>query len=496
MATLNSKITIHPEGFDATGVSNENTLVRARLDKPEAITKIVTMLMGAWGYGNQFPLLQMTEGQKGGSKEIENIEYEYPIIGKRKTTTRVLSTQYGSTDTPGLNNTYFFIVFEEKWFPPQQTIASVQYGVSARVMDEPVPAIGGGYRYTMQLVDPEKTASCPIAALQPGTVWGKLGGANVANSLSVGNWSPVQTPGKRKNQIGVLRKSYRLAGNIANRMVEFNIVNGKGQTSSLWLDYEEFQHMINWKSEKEETLWLSEYNRDIYGNIPMMDPVSGLPIPYGAGLKQQIRNSTTYATLTEKLIRSIVNDTMQGTPDTGKMDIMLFCGNGFKEEFDIAMKNSTIFTQVALGTAGSFVRSEGGNLQLGGYFTSYRSVDGHVITLKDLPFLNHSGYADASGVHPISGRPRSSYEAYFVDASTYDGQKNIMMVHQKGRMELRGLHQGMTALPDSDYTSYRGNAALRLATEQDQSSVHFMSTLGVQLLRDTNSFKLELLAGI
>lgn len=492
MATLQSRIIIHPEGYDTSGVSNENTLVRARLDKPEAITKIVTMLMGAWGYGESFPLLQLTEGQKGGSKEIENIEYEYPVIGKRKTTTRVFSTQYGTGDKPGINNTMFFIVFEEKWFPPQQTIASVEFGVTARVMEEPVPAVGGGYRYTCQLVDPDPAAYVPLNALTPGVIWGKLGGANVANSLSVGNWSPVQTPGKRKGQIGVLRKSYRMAGNIANRMVEFNIVNGKGQTSSLWLDYEEFQHMINWKAEKEETLWLSEYNRDVYGNIKMMDSVSGLPIPYGAGLKQQIPNSTTYSSLTEKLIRSIVNDTMQGTPDTQQMDIMLFCGNGFKEEFDLAMKSSTIFTQVALGTADSFVRSAGGNLQLGGYFTSYRSVDGHVITLKNLPFLNHGGYADASGIHPISGRPKSSYEAYFVDASTYDGQRNIMMMHQKGRMELRGLHQGMTALPDSDYTSYRGNSALRLATERDESSVHFMATLGVQLLRDTNSFKLAL----
>ncbi len=496
MATLQSRIVIHPEGFDATGVSNENTLVRARLDKPESITKIVTMLMGAWGFGSSFPLLQMTEGQAGGSKEIENIEYEYPVIGKRKTTTRVLSTQYGSTDKPGINSTYFWIVFEEKWFPPQQTIACVEQGVAARVMEEPVPFVGGGYRYALQLVDPDKTSFCPIAALQAGTLWGKIGGANVSNSLSVGNWSPVQTPGKRKNQIGILRKSYRMAGNIANRLVEFQINDGRGKSSSLWLDYEEFQHMINWKTEKEETLWLSEYNRDVYGNIPMLDAASGLPIPFGAGLKQQIPNSTTYANLTEKLIRSIVNDTMQGTPDTRQMDIMLFCGNGFKEEFDTAMKNSSIFTLVAQGSTGEFVKSAGGNLQLGGYFTSYKSVDGHIVTLKDLPFLNHGGYADASGTHPVSGRPRSSYEAYFVDGSTYDGQKNIMMVHQKGRMELRGLHQGMTALADSDYTKYRGNDALRLATERDESSVHFMSTLGVQMLRDTNSFKMSLEVGV
>ena len=490
-----SRIVIHPEGFDGSGISNENTLVRARLDRPDEITKIVTMLMGIWGLGDQFPLLQLTEGLRGGSKEISGLEYEYPIIGKRKTTSRVFSTQYGSTDLPGLNNTTFFIIFEDRWFPPQQTISAVQFGVTARVMDEPVPAIGGGYRYACQLVNPNNDVSCPLTALQPGAIWGALGGATVGNSLSVGNWSGVQTPGKRKNQISILRKSYRMAGNIASRMVEFKMAGAKG-ASSMWIDFEEFQHMMAWKASKEEHLWLSEYNRDQFGTIRMVDSTTQVPIPYGGGLKQQIPNSTTYATLTEKLIRSIVSDTMNGTPDTQKMDIMLFCGNGFKEEFDIAMKGSAIFAQVAQGSTGQFLRSAGDNLQLGGYFTSYKSIDGHVITLKTLPFLNHGGYADASGVHPVTGRPRSSYEAYFVDASVYDGQNNLQMVHQKGRMEIRGLQQGMTVLPESEFFSYKGNDALRLSTERDESSVHFLCTAGIQMLRDTNSFKLELSAGV
>lgn len=495
MADLQSRIIIHPEGYDASGISNENTLVRARQEKPDAITKMTTMLMGAWGQGDSFPLLQMTEGLSGGSKPIENIEYEYPVMGKRKTSSRVYSTQYGAADKPGINNTKFFIIFEDKWFPPDSTISNGQWGVSARVMSEPVPAIGGGWRVEAQLINPDKAASCPIGALQAGTIWGLTGGSTVTNSLSVGNWSTVQTPGKRKNQISILRKSYRLAGNIANRMVEFRIAGQQGM-SSLWLDFEEYQHTLAWKAAKEEHLWLSEYNRDEFGQIVLIDNINQLPIPIGAGLKQQIPNSTTYATLTEKLIRSIVSDTMNGTPDTAKMDIMLFCGRGFADEFDIAMKNSNIFSQVAQGSTGQFVQSRGGNLMLGGYFTSYQSVDGHVITLKNLPFLNHGGYADASGIHPVTGRPRSSYEAFFVDASTYDGQKNLQMVHQKGRMEIRGLYQGMTALPDTDYTTFRGNSAIRLATERDESSVHFMSTGGIQMLRDTNSFRLELAAGV
>jgi hypothetical protein len=497
MADLQSRIIIHNEGFDASGLSNENTIARARLEKPDVLTSMITMMMGAWDYGDGFPLLGLTEGQIGGSKEIENIEYQYPFIGKRKTTTKVMSTQYGAGDKPGLNNSKFFITFEEKWFPPQSTISCGQYGVAARIMAEPTPAAGGGYRYECQSTNPDKTSSISLLALQPGVLWGLTGGSTVTNSLSIGNWSTTQTPGYRKNQISILRKSYHLAGNIANRMVEFRLANKKANTtSSLWLDYEEFQHMLTWKAAKEEHLWLSEYNRDEFGNIVMIDNENQLPIPVGAGLKQQIPNVSTYAVLTEKLIRDIVTGTMQGTPDTKKMDIVLYCGSGFADGFDQAMKGSVLFSQVAQGVGNNFVQSMGGNLMLGGYFTSYKSVDGHIITLKKLPLLDFGGYADASGIHPVSGRPRSSYEAFFVDQSTYDGQKNIQLVHQKGRMELRGLHQGMTALADTDYTSYRGNAAIRLATERDASSVHFMATLGVQMLRDTNSFRLELSSAV
>lgn len=494
MANFQSRIIVHPENFDASGISNEQTLARARMAEPDKITKITTMLLGAWNYGNSFPLLSMTEGASKGTKEIgiEDVEYEYPVMGKRKTTTKVLSTQYGSGDKAGINNTQFFIIFRERVFPPQQIIYNGEFGISARVMEDSVPAVGGGYRYALQLVNPDKTAFVPLGALQAGTTWGIVGGAPVTNSLSVGNWSSVQTPGKRKNQISILRKSYALAGNIANRMVEFRIVTGNNKTTSYWIDYEEFQHMIAWKTSKEEHLWLSEYNRDEFGNIPLIDSVNSLPIPIGGGLKQQIPNVFSYSSLTEKFLSNLIGDTMNGTPDTQKMDIMCYCGAGFRTEFDAAMKNSSIFTLVAQGNNDKFIKSSGGNLMLGGYFTSYQSVDGHIITLKDLPFLNHGGYADASGIHPITGRPRSSYEAFFVDQSIYDGQSNLMMVHQKGRMEVRGIHQGMTPLSENDYRTYRGNPTLRLGTEVDQTSVHFLSTLGVQMLRDTNSFRLEL----
>ena len=76
---------------------------------------------------------------------------------------------------------------------------------------------------------------------------------------------------------------------------------------------------------------------------------------------------------------------------------------------------------------------------------------------------------------------------YFVDMSTYDGKRNLVMLHEKDRSMKTGILRGMTATP----MNFGGNDVnINLATEQDQSSIHFMCTKGILLRRNTHSFKL------
>jgi hypothetical protein len=495
MSEFKSRI-VFPEQYDATGFTNENSLARALMSKPDQLTPVITMLLGGWN--NRFPLSALTEGQAKGTKgiatdSINNVEYDYPVMGKRKTTEKVDGSPYGTSDKPGLYNSKFFVTFRTKWFTRQQTLRSPN-GTQARVMNDPKP-VQGGYQYELQLYNPSPGAYCDPSQLTKGTVWGAVGGATVGESLSVGNYSNVQTPGKRKNQISILRKSYHLAGNIAKKIVEFQLFDANGKPSNLWLDFEEYQHMLSWKEECELHLWTSEYNRDEFGNIPLIDTDTGQPIPTGAGLFQQIPNSDTYTVLTENKIKTIVGDVFRGSPDTQNMEVILYTGEGGFEEFDNAMKNSSLFSRIVEGAHMHFMRNVGGNLQLGGYFKSYVTVDGHTITLKRLPFLDESAYADSSYRHPINGRPLSSYEMYFVDMSTYDGQPNVRMVHQNGRLEIRGIEQGMTLLKGSSYGDYKGNYSmqspyLNLANQQDKTSLHFLGTKGIEMMRNTHSFKL------
>jgi hypothetical protein len=343
------------------------------------------------------------------------------------------------------------------------------------------------FDYTFQLMTNDLTESCPLQDLQPGTRWAMVGGANVAQSRSMGNESNVVSPGKIRNQLSVLRKSYRLAGNISNKTVEVEFNLGGAKKSNLWINWEQWQHMLQWKEALEEHCWYARYNRTADGRILMKDPNTGQPIPVGAGVLDQIPNYDTYSILTAKKIKNTVRDVMFGATDTGAMDVVLYTGIGGMEEFDNAMKADAASTGFNVVQGDKFIRGAGRNLILGGYFTQYEHVDGHVITVKHLPLLDHGSRAEAARRHPITGLPITSYDMYFVDQSMYDGARNVQMVYEKGRSMITGILKGMAATP----MNFAGNNVnVNLATEQDVSSIHFMCTKGIAIRRNTHCFVL------
>ena len=81
----------------------------------------------------------------------------------------------------------------------------------------------------------------------------------------------------------------------------------------------------------------------------------------------------------------------------------------------------------------AFMSGGSSALQFGGFFTSYKHIDGHVITVRHLPLFDHGARALNSPKHPVSGLPLESYRMIFLDMSSYDGQKNVQMISRKGR---------------------------------------------------------------
>jgi hypothetical protein len=486
MANSVASRVVFTQGFDGKGYSDENSLVNSMLTKPDEINPVITHLMGR--EEDKFPLTFLTEGQKNGRRiiELNNTEYTWRVMGRLRKADTVHSSTYTSSDKPGLNNQPFFVVMKSNWIKRQHLVVSPN-GTQARVSAKPEPVGGGFYKYVLVLTNPSPTAYCDSSQLLTGTKWSMTGGAPVSTSASWGNESNVTTPGMMKNQVSTLRKSYRLNGNITNKFVEFQLVGLDGKYTKKWIDFERYQHMLDWKQSCEEHYWESVYNRRTDGVIPLIDEDTGLPIPIGAGVFDQIDNEDSYAPgfLTTSKVKQMIGDALYGATDKKNMTVVMYGGQDFLEYFDTAMKNGVPgFTAIDKGT---FIKGENRSLVLGGFFNTYEHIDGHTVITKHLPLLDDGGRAESSELNPLSGRPLTSSEAYVIDQSIYDGDNNILMVSERGRSMVTGVVQGMAATP----FNFLGNAVNSIATEQDSSSVHFLSSKGVCIRRNTHCLKLK-----
>lgn len=488
------RIVIH-EQYDGTGFTTNQSLAAMRMTKAETINPVITHLMG--NENKKFPLTFLTEGQKGGMRsiEIEDVEYDWNVMTRMKRSDVIVSHEYAASTNVGQRGVPFHVTFKTNWLKSQHLVKTPN-GKTLRIVGKPL-RVSNGYKYTFQLIYRNIDEIVPTSEMTPGLRWSMSGGAPVSEAYSSGNESNKQAPGKIKNQISILRKSYEVGGNISNRTVEFQFNMG-GKTTSYWMPWEEYQHEMQFKEACEEHLWESIYNRDAQGNITTIDTETGYPIPMGAGVDDQIPNRDTYGILTVQKLSRTVGDVLYGGTDTGNMDIVLFTGIGGANEFDRSIKREANgaggWSLIEGGAADKFVTGKPGsnNLSYGAYFNQYRHIDGHTITVRLLNLLDYGGRAENAELHPIYGYPMTSYEMYFVDMSTYDGQRNLQMVAQKGRSMIRGIEQGMTLLKGKNYGDYSGNTKdLRLATDIDKSAVHFLKTLGISIRRNTHCFKLS-----
>ena len=465
------KLRLYEDVFNADGMTDENSLANALLTQPDVLSPVITHLSGR--EDKRFPLSFLTEGM-GNVKYINDVEYDYPVMGR-------LNKSVICIDNSSITVTTGTVTFAERWFVKNYI---VEFGnadnTQVRIVGDPTKT-DGGWKYNVELVssDPSQSVDADdlvnVQAVQ-------LFAAN-AFSGSRGNESNWVAPSKMRNQISLIRKSYRYEGNMPDRVVNFEF-NVGGRSTNLWYDFEEYQHMLRWKEECELAMWYSRYNRDNNGLIHLRDE-NGKAIPLGSGVIEQIPNVDTYSTLTAAKLKGVVRDALYGASDAAQMNIVLFTGLGGMEEFDNAMKDELVNASYIKNTDPStFVGGSGRNLSLGGFFTQYQHIDGHTITVRHLPLFDHGARALASERHPVTGLPLESYRMIFLDMSTYDGESNVSMVTRKNRELVRWAVAGATVPP-----GFGGNA-LR-ATDVDGSAVHFLKEAGISIRRATNCLHLE-----
>jgi len=462
--------------YNDSQMTDTNSLVNALMEKPTELSPIITHLAGR--EDRKFPLTMLTEGV-GNTVSIDRFEYEYRVKSHTQHI-RPVVTALGADQ--GAGGQIFTVTFPDKWFVFPYTLVS-QSGVLCRIMAEP-RAVNNGYEYDLKLVNPSTTLVVPTADVAAGAMWGQLY-ANVGVDFSRGNASNWSAPGLVRNKIGTVRKSYHMSGNAKDYVAEFELPTKEGSTTKLWMDYEEYQHMLHFKQECELMYMYGEKTYDDNGVTTMTDE-NGQPVISGPGLLQQIINKDTYSTLTETKLKNIIGDLFYGMTDAAQKQITLYTGTGGMREFDEAMKShfGASANSFKVGGENRFITGSGRSLGLSGYFTSYEHVDGHVVNVVKHDMFDHGPVAQARAKHPVTGYSLESYRMVFVDNSNYDGQANIQMINKKGREYLRWAVAGSVVPKGFNESDLR-------ASDVDGASVHMLKTAGIVLKRFDTSLDIE-----
>lgn len=469
-----SKLRIYSDVWNAEGMTDENSLANAYLTQPDTISPIITHLAGR--EDKRFPLSFLTEGL--GNYYISNdVEYDWPVMGRINK-----SLQCVAVSGSGLGRTVFSLTFPEKWFIREYIIAPGDNSFQAKIVEEPIQkANGWEYKCVLNTTEPTDVVSSDVV----GKRFVQLFAPVSSYGGSRGNESNWVAPSKMRNQITVLRKSYAYEGSgIPGKVVNIQLSSGSG-TTKYWMDFEVWQHNLRWKEELETSYWYSKYNRDSQGSVHLKDLSSNKQVTTGAGVFEQIPNTESYSTLTSNKLKNIVRNMLYGASDAQKMNIVLFTGIGGLEEFDNAMKEDLAGRSYIKLDGSQFVTGSGSNLMLGGFFTSYKHVDGHTITVRHLPLFDTGPFALASELHPITGLPLESYRMIFLDMSVYDGQANVRMVRKSGYE-----NKMMWAVAGSTVPPGFSSTGLIRSSDIDGASVHFMQSSGIHIARATNCMHL------
>jgi len=477
---------VYPTTHDSKGYLDEQSFAQAQLSKPDTINAVLTHLGGR--LSDKFPMTFLTEGQKGGGDYRENIQdaqFLWDVMERPKKFDAVKSHGYTSTMKPGIGLQDVILVFPTKCLIEQTVVVSGN-NVKCRV-DRAPRRVPGGYEYALKLASGNPADFVPFSEIGVGSKWAMVSPGTVSESDSKGNRSNDRFPGKMKNQLTFMRSSYRYGGNVANTNVMISFVQGNGVSTTLYLAYKDFEHEMLWRENVEEMCFESTYNRRADGSIGLIDGVSGKPVPLGAGLFEQVPNEEGYGELTYTRLNDAVGDVAYGATDTENMQIVLLGGKGFMRDFDFAIKSKALsLSQV---TGDRFIKGEGRNLALTGYFKQFDHIDGHTVIAKYHRLFDFGGRAQASAKHPVTGFPLTSHEAFFIDMTNYDGQRNVKMVSQKGRNFIKGFVKGMApALGGSAGYGFAQAGGL-MATEQDTNSVHFFGSKSININRNEHCLR-------
>lgn len=484
MAVINPKFELSKDTYFDEAYRGMGELSQALQGDAPLLRSWVTQLSYGLGgkYGEMnFPMLALTEGANA-QKSVENYEYKYPIMGRPKLTSRIAKVTHAATDKLGLGGTRFKLYFADRWFMNQQILyitKNLSKVYSLRVQADP-KQIGNMYEFTVSL---EGSPSDYILGSEITTATLVGGGvAKAAIEDSDGVESRSQLGGMAYNMTSFVRSSTKVTGNVQNKVMKYRIkIDGLIDTTS-FMDWNYFLADIDFKNKCEYDLWFAKLGKSSTGVFTMYDDNTGKPVSSGAGIDEQITNSSTYSILTHSRLSSTVRDVCFGI-GSNEAVLNVWTGTGGIEAVSDAMMEKLKSFGFTVSSDKFVSGQNSGDMIFGSFFKGFRHVDGQIINFMKHPMFDRGSMAQISDIHPTSGLPMSSHAFYFVDQTTYDGESNIQYVYEKGREYQKYAVNGNVQILGYPSNNVRSSA-------KDTASIHCSKSQGVQMFKTAGCFKL------
>jgi hypothetical protein len=463
-----------------TGLTQATHLSTFFQTEPALASNVVTRVYNRFnGYKN--PLSFLTTGM-GRSKEMDNILYRWPLMGDSEKAVPVSKTFTDGSTTPGIAGTTFRVGFPEKWFTIGDVIIPDNDSYPCRVDEEPYQD-GADFIYTLKLVTNDNTKYVPTTLLAVGKEFSKDYNLVEHDHSRTSGDTTYANPFWLENYMSTFRKMYSVTGAAQSKVLQIGLTDPKtNKVSYTWVKYAEWEFYAQWMDEIERALWYGKSNIKTDGTTNIKGK-SGNVVYSAAGAEAQISpaNKRYYTKLTEKTIRDFMDDLSFNGQEEGPREFVAFCGRGFMNAFDIAMKDSASrFTLVD----SKFITGSGQELVLGGQFKTYVGLNGDKMTLKELPLYNNT--IRNRLLNPQTGKPAESYKATFLNFKLgTDGESNVQKVCSRGR-EMSSWY-----VPGScDPFGMKKNAMS--ASAADGYEFHVLSECGIMIKDPTNSGQLIL----
>lgn len=467
------------------GLVDQNMIANALQSEPHKVSTMLSYIFGTTD--DQSPLNFLTGGL-GRTMTIEHQQYEWRLMVEAdKPVTIEAATWQGSAITsnmtPGINGTPIQIWVKEKFFGPGAIIEFDDKIYQARIMGEPYQD-GAAWVYTVQAADGQAESYIPPVMLEAGAQLSRAGSAyeEYSDQADIVNY---QTPVLMRNHLTTMRLKYDITGSAFSTVMVIEMRDPKTKkTTRYWSDYQEWLALRQWYKTMDYYLMYSKYNADQQGVVNMKG-ANGRPIFIGAGLLQQITpsNKRTYTKLTTSVLEDFLFDLSYNIRGMGERKFIALTGEmGMKELDRVLREKASSYTLVDT----HFITGSGQDLVLGGQFTTYKMLNGIVLTLKHFPLYDNIYHNRKR--HPITGKPVESYRMTFLQDGMVDGEPNIVKVVRRDR-EFVMWHVAGSVAPGAGHA--KSISTLR-ANGRDGYEVFFLGEMGIMMKNPTASGELLL----